>query len=126
MDIYKSIVNLKEPNKDDWEPEDPPENATAGKKAIFAEKVKEYMLRVRTYENNRTKMYTIAYGQCSDDMKCKLEGQDDWEDIDDEHNLVKLLKSIKAWILNQQESKIPIVGAVSSIASVFKIRQKRH
>lgn len=126
IDIFRSIVKLEEPITDEWEPTEFPEDATAGKKAIFGEKVKEYMLRLRTYDNNRTKVYTIVYGQCSESMKCKLEGLDEWEEIDDEHNLVKLLKSITECMINQQDSKSPIVGAVSSIASVFKIRQKRH
>lgn len=126
IDIYNSIKCLKEPDRDKWEPEELPEDATTGKRAIFNEKIKEFMLRSRTYDNNRTKVYTIVYGQCSDAMRCKLEAQDDWDEIEEEHNLVKLVKSIKAWMLNQQDSKSPVVRAVSSISAVFRIRQKRH
>lgn len=83
IDIYNSIKRLEEPDKDMWEPEDLLEDATAGKRAIFNEKKKEFMLRSRTYDNNRTKVYTVVYGQCSDAMRCKLEAQDEWDEIDE-------------------------------------------
>lgn len=125
MDIYNSMMKLEEPSTNDWKPK-LPENADATDRAFFSEEIKEYMLRKRTYANNRSKMYTIVLGQCSDPMKAKLEGQEDWEEINTEHNLVKLLKNIKVWMLNQQGSKSPVVAAYSSIIALTRVRQNRH
>lgn len=126
MDTWKAITELKEPNTETWKPK-PPENINdVFSKTILGEEIKEYMSRKRIYENNRTKVYTVVLGQCSEAMKAKLEGQSDWKDIHSEHNLVKLLKSIKVWMLNQQGSRSPSVITCSALAAVFRIRQNRH
>lgn len=63
------------------------------------------MLCKRTYHKKRSQFYSALLGQCSDAMKGKLEDQDDWETIQNEHNLVNVLKSIKVWMLSQQTVK---------------------
>ena len=90
------------------------------------EEVKEYMLRKRTYKNNKAKMFAVIHGQCSEAMKVKLEGQDDWKEMYKEKNLVKLLKSIKIWMRNQQGERNPVVSTYFAIASLFKMQQHRH
>lgn len=70
-------------------------------------------------------MFSIVLGQCSETMKTKLEGQDDWEYIEDERNLVSLLKNIKVWMLNQQETKSPPMSTVNSIMAMFRVRRGR-
>lgn len=112
MDIWDAIQNLEEPDTNSWKPEAPKDEDPLDK-AIFNEEVKEYMLRKRTYNNNRSKVYTVVLGQCFDTMKARLEGQSDWEDIHKKHDLVKLLKSVKVWMLNQQSSKSPAAATYS-------------
>lgn len=124
MDIFNSIKNLEEPDTDKWKPKVPEEGSP--EKAYFAEEVKEFMLRRRTYNNNRSNVYTVVLGQCSEPLKAKLEAQDDWETINNEHNLVKLLKSIKVWMLNQQSTKNPVVAAYGSIIALTRVRQGRY
>lgn len=124
MDIFNSIKNLEEPDTEKWKPKVPEEGSAD--KAYFAEEVKEFMLRRRTYNNNRSNVYTVVLGQCSEPLKAKLEAQDDWETINNEHDLVKLLKSIKVWMLNQQSTKNPVVAAYGSIIAMTRVRQGRY
>lgn len=42
------------------------------------------------------------------------------------HNLVKLLESIKIWMINQQNTKIMIVEVDYSIQSLSKLRQQKN
>ena len=63
---------------------------------IFAEKIKTYLLRSRTYEMNRWKMFSIVYKQCSEPLKAKLKGQANWETIFIDNDLVELLKAMAA------------------------------
>lgn len=126
MDIWRSIIDLKEPQMETWKPKAPVDGGDMLEKAIFGESVKEYMLRKRTYDNNRSKVYTVVLGQCSEAMKAKIEGQDNWEIIHREHDLVKLLKSIKVWMLNQQGARSPVQATYSSLMAVFRMRQNRH
>ena len=53
MDIWKAVTTLEEPDTDKWTPKVPKDENDVLAKAIFAEEVKEYMLRKRTYQNNR-------------------------------------------------------------------------
>ena len=59
-------------------------------------------------------------------MKVKLESTDDLEEIYKDHEMVKLLRSIKLWMLNQQGNRNPVVSTHSAINALFRIRQHRH
>ena len=110
MDIWRAVQYLEEPDVEEWKPSAPSTTANALATAIFTEEVKEFMLRKRTYNNNKTKAYTVVLGKCTEAMKAKLEGQDTWSAIHDKHDLVGLLKSIKIWMLNQQNDRNPVVS----------------
>lgn len=129
MDIWRCVANLKEPNIYTWIPKTPtvPDNTDDTLiKALFNEEVKEYMMRKRTYNNNKSKAYTVILGQCTEALKAKMKGQDNWDNIHDEHDVVMLLKSIKTWMLNQQDARSPTLATYNSITSMFKIQQYRH
>lgn len=119
-------MDLKEPNIEAWKPKAPRDPEDLLEKALFGEEVKEYMLRKHTYVKNRSKVYTVVLGQCSETVKAKREGQDDWESMHREHDLVRLLKSIKVWMLNNQGARSPVVATHASISIVFRMRQNRH
>lgn len=57
------------------------------------------MLRKCIYGNNKSKIYTVVLGQYSEGLKGKLEGQEDWDTI--QKDLVKVIKSIKAQMINE-------------------------
>lgn len=126
MDVWRAIFELEEPNTDTWKPKLPKDAADEYGKAIFAEEIKEYMLRKRTYNNNKSKMFTVILGQCSEAMKAKLESEDNWKTVYTDHDMVKLLKSIKVWMLNQQGDRNPVVSTYSAVNALFRIRQSRH
>eukprot|EP00957_Ditylum_brightwellii_P114160 8703132-Ditylum_brightwellii.AAC.1 len=54
-----------------------------------------YVKRKATYLNNKTKMYAIIYVQCSEAMRAKLEGEDDFKEAAMESDVIKLLNIIK-------------------------------
>lgn len=133
-DLEKCLLSLKEPNTDEWMPK--PGKLTDEQKAdpemvemrkqIRTEEVKEYMLRKRMFKSDKSKAYTIVLGQCSPALKAKLKGQDTWEDIGSKSDVVMLLKSIKVWMMNQQESSCPTVSTLLTILNMFKMTQLRY
>lgn len=50
-----------------------------------------------------------------------MEGKNDWTDIHEEHNLVKLVKSIKVWMLNQQSEKNQVLSSYSAIMATMVV-----
>ena len=64
--------------------------------ALFRELIKDYVNRVRALEDNKRKIYGLAWGQCSESMRSKVKSLDDFEERDRECNCVWLLRSIRA------------------------------
>lgn len=67
-------------------------------------------------------MCAIVLGQCSDRIKGKLERQNDWENMSDDFNLVKILKNAKAWMLNQQGSKSQMMANYTPVIVLCRVR----
>eukprot|EP00957_Ditylum_brightwellii_P072372 5500718-Ditylum_brightwellii.AAC.1 len=62
-----------------------------------------YMKRKATYKQNKTRMHAVAYGQCSEAMRAKLESTDKYEAAAEASNVIQLLRLIKK-IAYQYES----------------------
>ena len=59
------------------------------------------MMRQSTYEQNQHKFYTIHLVQFSENFNTILEGIYNWYAIHNDHDMVKILKSIKAHMITQ-------------------------
>lgn len=125
LDVWNAMRNLTDPDMAEWNPAPPPAGDVVAL-ARFNEKIKNVIKREDKYQNNRTVVYSVVFGQCSGTMKTQLESQDDWENINNKHDLVALLKSIKVWMLNQQSSTCPTMAMISSSKSLFKMNQGKY
>ena len=47
------------------------------------------------YKENKSKLYSVIWGQCSDTMKKKLKALKAYKDLSDDSDSLKLLKEIK-------------------------------
>lgn len=69
--------------------------------------------------------YTVVIGQCSEETKAKLEVRSNWHEINKEHNLVRLLKSIKSLMNNQlQNDRHAGLTAYDSFRALMSIRKQ--
>lgn len=127
-DIWGAITELKEPNKDDCKPTGPADGAemTEAQKMELVVEVEKYVFRKRTYGNNKFKVYSIILWQCSEAMKAKLEGQDDLDTVNNNHDLVAQLKNVKVWTLNQQSDRSSVLSTYFAITTLFQMRQQHH
>lgn len=126
MDIWRAMTTLEDPKTDEWKPKAPASKDDRVEEEIFKEEIKQYMKRKSEYDNNRCNVFTVVYGQCDEPLQAKLRGQEDWTDIFESHDLVKLMKSVKAWMINQEGSRCPVAATDASIAALYKIRQNRY
>ncbi len=62
---------------------------------IRAEEVKTVAKRHLKLEDALKKGYTTVYDQCSQEVKDKLEGTNDWERIQQDQSLNKLIQKVK-------------------------------
>ena len=62
---------------------------------IYREDVKEYAKDNRATTRSTRKLYSIVLGQCTESLRAKMKGKEDWKKIDNKINSVELLKMIK-------------------------------
>ena len=92
---------------------------------ILLQQIKDYVARIRKYNDNMNKAYGLILGQCTQGVKNKLEAQEDWaETIEKEHNPIKLLKAIKEITQDYQDSRYPIAPGHRSLITLLNIKQE--
>eukprot|EP00957_Ditylum_brightwellii_P138315 10541916-Ditylum_brightwellii.AAC.1 len=81
------------------------------KKDIAAIVIKtEYDICIKqkaTYNDNKTRMYAVAYGQCSEVIQAKLKSDEDFAKAAAEYDVIKLLKIIKKISFHYQPQWYP-------------------
>lgn len=79
IDIWIVMAKFKSPEQTERNPK-----ATVLKKSedkeikenVLNEKIKKYIYRVQEYEDNKSNVFKIVLGQCSDALRAKLRRQD--------------------------------------------------
>ena len=64
-------------------------------KAIFNKQLDNHFKRENSYRQNRATMSSVVFGQCTDAMRAKLEGDSRFEVIKDNSDVIELLKLIR-------------------------------
>ena len=93
------------------EPEDPPEGASRTQERIWEKKVDEYVKRSSYMDENVKKVFSLVWGQCTEALRAKLQGIDDFKAMWDSGDGLALLKAIKT-ICFRFESQKNIAHAI--------------
>ena len=64
-------------------------------KDIYKEYVNAYANENCALTRSAKKLYSLVLGQCTESLRAKMKGKEDWKKIDDKSNSVELLKMIK-------------------------------
>eukprot|EP00957_Ditylum_brightwellii_P079092 6015591-Ditylum_brightwellii.AAC.1 len=83
------------------------------------------MKRKATYKQNKTCMYAVAYGQCSEAMRAKLESTDKYKAAAEASDVIQLLKLIKK-IAYQYESQRYLHQAVHAAMRAFYLTSQKE
>lgn len=59
-------------------------------------------------------------------MKIKLKGHNEWKDMFRKKDLVKLLKSINVWMINQKGERDTVLYTYLVIAWIFRMRKHSY
>jgi len=72
--------------------EDPPKDCNMTKTEIWKKQVSSHVKRAELYKENKSKLYSVIWGQCSDDtMKTKIKALKAYEDLSEDSNSLKVL-----------------------------------
>jgi len=102
-DIRLAVLNLELPVLE--QPEDLADGATATEKRIWEKEIDEYVKEKAKLKQNVKALYSLVWGQCSDAMRAKLEGQQGHEAMSKRADGIGLLKAIKSIVYNFQDQK---------------------
>eukprot|EP00957_Ditylum_brightwellii_P080391 6114552-Ditylum_brightwellii.AAC.1 len=69
-------------------------------------------------------MYAIAYGQCSEAMRAKLEGEEGYKEAETESDVIKLLKIIKRLYYQYQSQRYPHRAVHAAMQALYLTSQK--
>ena len=64
-------------------------------KDVYREDIKSYAKEKHALTKNAKNLYSLVLGQCTDSLRAKMKGKEDWKNIDKKRNSVELLEMIK-------------------------------
>ncbi|KAI2513612.1 hypothetical protein MHU86_752 [Fragilaria crotonensis] len=100
-------------------PEDLEEGAGETMKMIFAEDVK----RTRALASNAATVYTVIWGQCSEDMKARVKTHEGYTEKSTKNDCFWLLRQIKSVTLQFDESKNGFLSLLDARHSFLACKQ---
>ncbi len=86
--------------------------------------IKSYMSRKLRLDQNLKQLCTILLGQCTDAMKTKLKSLASWSMIEQNHDVLELIKAIKSIVYNFQSEKLPIESLGDAYRRFYLFYQK--
>jgi hypothetical protein len=125
-DILPCLEQLKEITP--TEPEPPAGyndgNATKAQILIFETAVKRHLLKLEQFKENLVKLFSTIWGQCTENLKAKLESLTNWLDIKEKKKAIQLLIEIKNIIFMFEDQSYEMHSLFKANESVYLMKQK--
>ena len=102
---------------------DPTATDAEDQRIIRAEEVKTIAKRRLKLAHSLKKGYATVYDQCSQEVKDKLEGTDDWESIQKSQSLHNLINNIKRICVGFDDHKQEVFNLVPALKTLFLYSQ---
>ena len=96
---------------------------TAAVDIIYKAELDGCIKRDSLYCQNKASMYDVAFGQCSEPMWGKLEGDPKFEKIKRDSDVVELLHLMRDIAFDIESDRNPFVAQVSAIKNYINIKQ---
>lgn len=91
---------------------------------MFEKKVARYIIREDTLQDNLAKTFSLIWGQCTDNLKAKLESITDWKTIHHEKDALRLIQEVKNIIYKFEDQSYPMHSLFRANETVYLIKQK--
>ena len=120
-DIKKMISRLKETRIE--KPKLLKDGANRLEKEIWKKRSDLYVERKTMYAENKSKLFWVIWGQCSEEMRNKLELDDQYEDLEDNDDCVNLLNKIREICFSVDEKRYVPLAMLEAKSKLYNIRQ---
>jgi len=108
------------------EPDRPTNMTDELRKMFYMEDYKEYRKQQIAIRNSETKLYECILGQCTEQLKAKLKGMDEFEEKDKDKDCAWLLKSIKKLHYKFEEKKDLFMNLRDTKAELYGKFQRQN
>ena len=85
-----------------------------------------YLRKVDQYEENKAKVFVIIKGQCTLQMRNKLESLKEYPELEDKDNVIGLLEVLKQLAFSTLNAHYPYWTMMESFKNLFSIKQMEH
>ena len=116
------VTNMAEPTVE--RPENIGEGADMVAKMIFAEEVKQFVKQNSTLKSNLSTIFSVAWGQCSDDMKARVKNHKGYDEKVLANDCVWLLKQIRSVTLQFHDNKDSFMSLLDAQFGFLSCKQK--
>jgi len=116
------LKNLKDPeiNKPNRpEMEDLDDEEIEDLKIIYHQELKDHVKRMSTLKENKRISYSLIIGQCTPNMRAKVESHEDYEEASTNLDPILLLKMIKSIVFDFQEKSISILLCLPCMSNLL-------
>ena len=100
-----------------------PKKESKKDEAVWRIKMDYYLKKIEQYDENKAKVFTIIMGQCEKSMKNRVESDSCYEKMEEDNDVVALLKVIKNIAFNTSDKNYPPLQAAEAWKSLSKLYQ---
>ena len=93
---------------------------------LYKKDIKIWSKRESLYRQNKSSMFSIVLGQCSEAMKVKLESETDYKKISSKSDVIKLLKMIRNVAFAFESKRYPLLAVHTEIKGLYGNYQKSY
>ena len=93
---------------------------------IFSSEIDTYVKRTDEYCRNKSTMYSIILGQCTEPLITKLEAMDEYEDINSASDAIRLLQAIRQIAFEYESQKYPFIAMYLALKQYYMAYQKKY
>ena len=86
--------------------------------------IKNYQYRVVKYDDNKHKLWSLIWGQCTMPVRSKLEARKDWNNLRMSKSPLSLKQAIQEIIFDHKDGQYPIASMYDSLKMLFTMKQE--
>ena len=93
---------------------------------LYEKDIKIWSKQESLYRQNKSSMFSIVLGQCSEAMRAKLESETDYKAISTSIDVIKLLKLIRNVAFAYESKRYPFLAVHTAIKTLYNNYQKTY
>jgi hypothetical protein len=98
--------------------------ATKTETLLFEKKLQRHILSEETLNDNLAKAFSLVIGQCTENLKAKLESLTQWQTLKTNKNVISLLEEVKIIVFKFEEQSYSMHSLFKANEAVYLIKQK--